>query len=57
MPDPLAPIKRAARRRASADTDLRTAIRAAHADGVTLRKIGDAAGLSHVHVLRIVRGK
>lgn len=57
----LATVKRVARRRASvvekADRDFRAAIHAAHTEGHSLRAIADAAGISHVRVLKILRGE
>lgn len=50
-------VKRAASRRASADEGFRAAVLKAHADGESLRAIANAAGLSHVRVLQIVRGE
>jgi transposase-like protein len=49
-------LRRATTRRASAEEAWRAAIRTAHAEGIPIRAIGKAAGISHVHVLRIVRG-
>lgn len=52
----LARVKRATKRRATAEEEWRVAIREAHAEGVSLRAIAQAAGVSHVRVLQIVRG-
>lgn len=49
-------VQTAARRRAEADVLLRERIRAAHATGASLRAIATVAGVSHVQVLRVVRG-
>lgn len=53
--DPLARVTKAARARAASEREWRAAIKAAHADGRSLRKIGAAAGVSHPRVLQIVR--
>lgn len=53
---PLTRVKRAANRRASADSEYRAAILAARDAGHSLRQIADAAGISHVRVLKIARG-
>lgn len=53
----LAHVKRAAKARERANVAYHDAIRAAHADGHSLRSIGAAAGVSHVRVLKIVRGE
>jgi hypothetical protein len=47
-------VERAAAKQARAHDDLHAAIRASRAQGESLRAIGKAAGLSHVHVQRIV---
>lgn len=54
-PPELSAVKRAARRRASADSDYRAAIRAAHDAGHSLRAIAEAAGVSHVAILKTLR--
>ena len=54
MTETLKRIERAAARKARAHDELHAAIRAAHQQGESLRAIGKAAGLSHVHVQRIV---
>lgn len=50
-------VKRATKRRAAAEEEWRVAIREAHAEGASLRAIAEAAGVSHVRVLQIVRGE
>jgi transposase-like protein len=55
MPDPLTTVKRATARRSEANASWREAIREAHAEGSSLRKIAAAAGVSHVRILQIVR--
>lgn len=54
---PLTRVKRANTRRASADAEYRAAITAAKAAGHSLRQIAEAAGISHVRVLKILRGE
>jgi hypothetical protein len=46
-----------AKRKHVALGEFHAAIRQAHASGESLRKIGEAAGISHVRVLQIVRGE
>lgn len=53
----LAVVKRMAKRRAASEADWRQAIRDAHANGIPIRQIGAAAGVSHVRVLQITRGE
>lgn len=53
----IAAAKRAARRRASAESDYRAAIRAAHNAGHSLRTIGEAVGVSHVAILKTLRSE
>ena len=53
----LATVKRVAKRRASVAQEFRTAIIAARDEGHSLRAIADAAGISHVRVLKILRGE
>lgn len=53
----LTKVRRAALARHQADERWRAAIRAAHAAGHSLREIGEAAGVSHVRVLKILRGE
>lgn len=55
--DSLIRVKRAYIRRASVTQQCRDAIIAARADGHSLRTIADAAGISHVRVLKILRGE
>ena len=55
MADPLARVRRAAKTRAKTDAEWRDAIRAARAEGKTLRQIAEAAGVSNVAVLNITR--
>jgi len=52
----LAHVKRVARRRVEVEDSFRLAILKAHESGASLRQIGEAAGLSHVRILKIVRG-
>lgn len=54
--DHLKAVRRAARRRVVATTSFREAVIAAHQSGESLRAIAAEAGLSHVAVLKIVRG-
>ena len=54
--DPLTRVRRVTARRSRSQKDWHDAIRAAHASGASLRAIGDAAGISHVRVLKILRG-
>ena len=49
-------VRRAAKRRRDATDGFRQAVLDAHREGESLRRIADAAGLSHVAVLKIVRG-
>jgi hypothetical protein len=53
---PLTRAKRAAAKRNAATLEYRDAIRAAHEAGHSLREIAAAVGISHVRVLKIVRG-
>jgi hypothetical protein len=55
MPDPLKAVKRATARRSEANVSWRAAIREAHAEGLSLRQIAAAAGVSHVRILQIVK--
>jgi transposase-like protein len=55
--DHLTRVKRATTRRASALEAWRESIRAAVRSGYSMREVGEAAGISHVQVLRIVRGE
>lgn len=48
-------VRRATKRRARNEQEWREAIRTAHAEGVSLRVIAEAAGVSHVRVLQITR--
>jgi len=50
-------VRRAAQRRVSVEEAFRQAVLEAHASGESLRAIAEAAGLSHVRVLQIVRGE
>ena len=54
--DQLKAVRRAARRRVIANTQFRLAVIEAHQAGDSLRAIAAEAGLSHVAVLKIVRG-
>lgn len=49
-------VRRAASRRVSVMDDYRAALKAAEADGHSLREIAKAAGVSHVAVLKMLRG-
>jgi hypothetical protein len=52
----LVAVSRAAKARAAADVAFRDAVLAAHGNGQqSLRQIGEAAGLSHVRILQIVK--
>jgi hypothetical protein len=53
--NPLAKVKQAAERRATGEREWRNAIRSARADGISLRAIAGAAGVSHVRVMQILR--
>ena len=48
-------LRHATRRRAEAQQAWREAIREAHAAGLSLRVIGESAGVAHTRVLQIVR--
>lgn len=48
-------VKRASQRRASAMQEYRDAIRAARDSGLSLRQIANAAGVSHVAILKLLR--
>lgn len=52
---PLVSVARSTKRRAEAERGWRDAIRAARDEGVPLRAIADAAGVSHVRVIQILR--
>jgi hypothetical protein len=59
MTDPLARVRRATKRRnlparQRVDAEWRDAIRAAHAEGATLRAIAEAAGITNPRVHQIV---
>lgn len=54
MGDELARVKRATKRRESAEREWRDAIRAAAAQN-SLRAVAHAAGVTHVRVLQITR--
>ncbi len=55
--DSLTRVKRVSKRRASVMQEYRDAIISAHAEGHSLRVIAAAAGVSHVRVLKIIRGE
>lgn len=57
MTDDLARVRRAAKRRNTAESEYRDAIRAAANAKIPLRQIGQAAGISHVRVLQITRDR
>ena len=54
---PLSKVRHAATAHKRAGTQRDLLIREAHAAGCSLRQIGEAAGLSHVRVLQIIRGE
>jgi hypothetical protein len=54
MPDQLARVKRATRKRATADQEWRAAIRDAVAAGQSLRTVAAAAGVTNPRVHQIV---
>lgn len=54
MPDSLARVRRATKRREQAEREWREAIRTA-AEQNSLRTVGEAAGVTHVRVLQIVQ--
>ena len=54
MKEALKQVERAASKRDRAQVELRAAIVAAHEQGASLRAIARAAGLSHIHIRRIV---
>lgn len=54
MTDSLARVKRATKRRTTAEREWRDAIRAAAREN-SLRIVGEAAGITHVRVLQITR--
>lgn len=51
----LSRVKRATRNRAKSEEAWRVAVREAVAAGQSLRAVGNAAGISHVRVLQIIR--
>jgi hypothetical protein len=53
----LVKLRRLTGRRSHVSEEWRQAILEAHAAGVPIRRIGDAAGISHVRVLQITRGE
>lgn len=55
--DHAARIKKAIKNRERSDAEWVAALRAAHADGLSLRAIAALAGVSHVRVLQLVRGQ
>jgi transposase-like protein len=54
--NPLTRVRRATARRSRSEAEWHDAIRAAVASGESLRVVAEAAGISHVRVLQIVRG-
>ncbi len=54
--DPFVRVRRATARRSRAEDEWRDAIRAAVAEGNSLRAVGKAAGVTHWRVLQITRG-
>lgn len=50
-------LRRITKRRARSDVEWRAEIRRLRAQGLSLRVIAEAAGVSHVAVLKILRGK
>lgn len=55
--DTLTRVKRVSKRRASVAQEFRAAIVAARDEGHSLRAIAESAGVSHVRVLKILRGE
>lgn len=53
--DPLTRVRRATTRRSRSEIEWRDSIRIAHAEGISLRKIASAAGVSHVRVIQLTR--
>lgn len=51
--DRLARVRRATARRARAEEEWRAALKAARQDGMSLRQIATAAGVSHVRVQQL----
>jgi hypothetical protein len=54
---PLTRVRRATARRLAAEVEWRKAVQEAVASGESLRKVGEAAGVSHVRVLQVAREK
>jgi DNA-binding SARP family transcriptional activator len=54
---PEAKLRRLTRKRAESEEAWRAAIRAAHAEGMSLRAIAECVGVAHTRVLQIVRGE
>lgn len=54
---PLASVKRATTARQRANDTWKQSIVTAHAEGHSLRAIAIAAGVSHVAVLKVIRGQ
>jgi transposase-like protein len=52
-----ADLRRITRKRATTEQEWRAAIRAAHAEGMSLRAISECVGVAHTRVLQIVRGQ
>jgi hypothetical protein len=52
-----ADLRRLTRKRAASDKEWRDGIRAAHAEGMSLRAIAAEVGVAHTRVLQIVRGQ
>jgi transposase-like protein len=50
-------LRRVTKRRSDAESEWRERILECHSVGIPLRRIGQAAGVSHVRVLQIVRGQ
>jgi transposase-like protein len=55
MSDELSLLRAVTRRRQKADNEWREAIRTAVSDGLSLRQVANAAGITHVGVLRITQ--
>jgi hypothetical protein len=55
MASDLSQVRRATARRKRSEQEWRDTIRAAVADGASLRKVAEAAGVTHVRVLHITR--
>lgn len=54
---PLTRVRHAAARRMSSEQEWRESIRQAREQGETLRAIGEAAQVSHVRIIQLLKGK